>query len=73
MVVGHHRVVAGFLKAKYRHVITSFRRSEKVLVFGEKAVSMPSGHPGGENLWAAAFRLIAGDKILDFRLALGQS
>ena len=35
VVVGHHRVVAGFLNAKYRHGITSFRRSLKVFVFGE--------------------------------------
>ena len=43
VVVGHHRVVAGFLNAKYRHGITSLRRLGKVLVFGEKAVSMPLG------------------------------
>lgn len=35
-----------------------FQRSEKVLVFGEKVASMPPGYPGGENLWAVAFRLI---------------
>lgn len=28
---------------------------------------MPPGHPGGENLWAAAFRLIVREKALDFR------
>ena len=59
VVVGHHRVVAGFLNAKYRHGITSFRRSEKVLVFGEKTASIPLGHPGGENLWAVAVKPIA--------------
>ena len=58
VVVRHHRVIAGFLNAKYRHLITSFRRPEKVFVFGKKAASMPPGCPGGENLWAVAFRLI---------------
>ena len=62
VVVGHHRVVAGFLNAKYRHVITSLWRSGKVLVFGEKVASMPPGHPGGENRWVVTFRLIAGEK-----------
>ena len=46
---GHHRVVAGFLNAKYRHGITSLRRSGKVFVFGEKAASTPLGYPGREN------------------------
>lgn len=68
VVVRHHRVVAGFLNTKYRYVITSFRRSAKVFVFGEKATSMPPGHSGGENLWAAAFRLIVEEKTWDFRL-----
>ena len=36
VVVGHHRVVAGFLNAKYRYGITSFRRSEKVLFLGKR-------------------------------------
>lgn len=71
-MVGHHRVVAGFLNTKYRHQITSFRRSEKVLVFGEKVASMPPGHPGGENLWAVTFRLIVEEGTWDFRLLLGQ-
>lgn len=62
MVVGHHRVVAGFLNAKYRRGITSLRRFEKVFVFGKKAASMPPGYPGGENLWAAVFQLIV-DKL----------
>ena len=62
VVVGHHRVVADFLNAKYRHVITSLRRSEKVFVLGGKTASMPSGHPGGENLWAVAFGLIRESK-----------
>ena len=66
MVVGHYRVVTGFLNAKYRHVITSFRRSAKVFVFGEKAASMPPGYPGGENLWAVAFQLIVGEIIWNF-------
>lgn len=48
-VVGHHRVVTGFLNAKYRHGITSFRRFGKVFVFWEKAAPIPPGHPGGEN------------------------
>lgn len=68
MVVGHYRVVAGFLNAKYRHGITSFRRSGKVFVFGKKVASMPPGHSGGENLWAAAFRLIVEEKTWDFLL-----
>ena len=62
VVVGHHRVVAGFLNAKYRHQVTSFRRSGKVFVFGEKTASMLTRYPGGKNLWAAAFRLIVGKK-----------
>ena len=43
-------VVAGFLNTKYRYGITSFRRSGKVLVFGEKTASIPPGYPGGGNL-----------------------
>ncbi len=35
VVVGHHRVVAGFFNAKYRHGITSFRRSEKCCFSGK--------------------------------------
>lgn len=66
VVVGHHRVVAGFLNAKYRHGITSLRRSEKVFVLGKKAASMPSGYPGGENLWAGALPLIVGEKACNF-------
>ena len=66
VVVGHHRVIAGFLNAKYRHGITSFRRSGKVFILGEKAASVPPGHPGGENLWAVAFRVIVDEKIWDF-------
>ena len=50
VVVGHHRVVTGFLNAKYSHSITSLRRSGKVFVFGENTASTPPGHPGGENL-----------------------
>ena len=68
VVVGHHRVVSGFFNAKYRHVITSFRRSGKVLVFGEKMASMSPGHLGWGNLWAVAFRLIGEEKTWDFRL-----
>jgi len=72
VVVGHHRVVAGFLNAKYRRGITPFRRSGKVFVFGENTASTPPGHPGGENLWARAFRLIVDEKMWDFRLLLEQ-
>lgn len=50
MVVGHYRVVTGFLNAKYRYGITSLRRLGKVLVLGEKAASTPPGYPGGGNL-----------------------
>ena len=64
VVVGHHRVVTGFLNAKYRHRITSFRRSEKVFIFREKTVSTPSGYPGEENLWAEAFQpIVAGGNL----------
>ena len=66
VVVGHHRVVAGFLNTKYRHGITSFRLSGKVFVFVEKTASMPPGYPEGENLWAAAFRLIVEENTLSF-------
>ena len=72
VVVGHHRVVAGFLNAKYRHIITSLRRSGKVFVFGEKAASMPPGYPGGENLWAGDFRLTVEEKTEHLRLLSGQ-
>ena len=58
VMVGHHRVVADFLNAKYRHVITSLRRSEKVFVFGKKAASMPPGCSERENLWAAFASLL---------------
>ena len=68
VVVGHHRVVAGFLNAKYRHGITSFRRLGKVFVFGEKTASMPPLYPGGENLWAAAAQPIVAEGTWDFRL-----
>ena len=71
-MVGHHRVVAGFLNAKYRHVITSFRRSEKVFVFGEKTASTPPVYPGGENLWAAAVQPIVAEGTWDFRLLSGR-
>lgn len=36
VVVGHYRVVAGFLNAKYRHVITYFWRSKKCLFSGKR-------------------------------------
>jgi hypothetical protein len=39
-----------------------------VFVFEEKTASIPLGHPGGENLWAAAFRLIVEEKTWDFLL-----
>ena len=68
VVIGHHRVVAGFLNAKYRHLITSFRRSGKVFVFEEKTASMPPRCPRGENLWASAVQLIAGEKSEIFDL-----
>mgnify|MGYP000010672521 CR=1 FL=1 len=58
VVVGHHRVVTGFLNAKYRHSITSFRRFGKVFILGEKTASTLPGHPGEESLWVAAFSLI---------------
>ena len=73
MVVGYHRVVP-FFYAKYRHGITSVRQSGKVFVFGNKTAFMPPGYPGGENLWAVAFQLIAKEKhgILDsFRDSFG--
>ena len=39
-----------------------------MFVFEEKTASIPLGHPGGENLWAAAFRLIVEEKTWDFLL-----
>lgn len=33
-----------------------------MFIFGEKAASVPPGHPGGENLWAVAFRVIVDEK-----------
>lgn len=33
---------------------------------------MPPGHPGGENLWTAAFRLIVEEKTLAFGLLFEQ-
>ena len=66
VVVGHHRIVAGFLNAKYRHDITSFRRFGKVFVFGEKATSTLPGHPGGENLWTVVFGVDGGRKTWIF-------
>ena len=39
-----------------------------MFVFGEKMASILLGHPGGENLWAAAFRLIVEEKTWDFLL-----
>ena len=68
VVVGHYRIVGGFLNTKYRHINTSLRRSGKVFVFGEKTASILLGHPGGENLWAGGFRLTVGEKTWDFRL-----
>ena len=65
-------IVAGFLNAKYRHGITSFRRSGKVLIFGKKSASMPPGYPGGENLWAGDFRLTVEEKTEHLRLLSGQ-
>ena len=57
VVVRHHRVVAGFLNAKYRHGITSFRRFGKVFILGEKMTSIPPRYPReektiGGGLWA---------------------
>ena len=72
VVVGHHRVIAGFLNAKYRHVITSFRRFKKVFVLGKSRPLYRSDTPQGENLWAVVFRLIVDKKTWDFRLLSGQ-
>ena len=72
VVIGHHGVVADFLNTKYCHGIMFFLRSGKVSIFGEKAASTLPGHPGGENLWAVASRLIVEEKIWDFRLLLKQ-
>lgn len=63
VVLGHHCVVVGFLNAKYRYGITSFRWLIKVFVFWWKSASMPPGYSGGEYLWSVTFRLIAGEKI----------
>ena len=43
---------------------------QKVFVFWENTASTPSGHPRGENLWAAAFRLIVG-KNMEFSTLFG--
>lgn len=68
MVVGHYRIVAGFLNTKYRHILSPpFGGLEKCLFSGEKTASIPLGHPGGENLWAGDFRLTAEEKTLDFQ------
>ena len=72
VVIGHHGVVADFLNTKYCHGIMFFLRPGKVSIFGEKAASTLPGHPGGENLWAVASRLIVEEKIRDFRLLLKQ-
>ena len=48
MMVCHHRVVAGFLNAKYRHNLTSLRRSGKVFVFGKNSILCPLASPCGK-------------------------
>ena len=48
MMVCHHRVVAGFLNAKYRHNLTSLRRSGKVFVFGKNSILCPFTFPCGK-------------------------
>lgn len=48
MVVGHYRVVTGFLNAKYRHDITSFRRFKKVFVWGKSRPLYRSDTPQGK-------------------------
>ena len=64
--VQHHPVAHIDTHMGHAAGITSFRRSGKVFILGEKAASVPPGHPGGENLWAVAFRVIVGEKIRDF-------
>ena len=66
VVVGHYRIVGGFLNTKYRHINTSLRRSGKVFVFGEKTASILLGHPGGENLWAGGLPADCGRKNMGF-------
>ena len=48
MMVCHHRVVTGFLNAKYRHNLTSLRRSGKVFVFGKNSILCPFTFPCGK-------------------------
>lgn len=45
----YYRVVMVFLNVKYRLVAASFRRPEKVFVFGKNMVSTRPGYTGGEN------------------------
>ena len=76
VVVGHHRVVAGFLNAKYRHHITSFRRSKIVLVFwgkdGHFAAQIPQREkPMGGGLLANWQRKNMGF-MTPFRAVLGR-
>ena len=71
MVVGHHRVVAGFLNAKYRHGITSLRRLEKVFVFGENAASMLPGHSGGGKPMGSDLSADCGRKNMGFSTPFG--
>ena len=42
------RVVTGFLNAKYRHNLTSLRRSGKVFVFGKNSILCPFALPCGK-------------------------
>jgi len=63
-MVRHYRVVTGFLNAKYRHNLTSFRRPEKVFVFGEEAAFYAARTPRREK----SMGVIVEEKTWDFRL-----
>ena len=67
VMVGHHRVVVGFLNSKYRHVITSLQWLKKCSFSGKRRpLCRPDTKP-----WAAAFRLTVREKHGIFDSFLG--
>ena len=66
------RCSRGFSQYKilsWYHVLSAAWKS---VHFWRKSTSTLPGHPGGENLWAVASRLIVEEKIRNFRLLLKQ-
>ena len=56
VVVGHYCVVAGFLNAKYRHHIASFRRFGKAFVFGVCGWPLCRPHtPEEKTIWVQKY------------------